>query len=306
MGLLREVGSDTSSLLEAEHIVGRWEGCSLRIDRRYVSARHAHLRWAQRRWEIKDLGSLNGTYLEGSRIKPGADLPLAKGSRISFGKTESVWELVDDSAPPVMVVPIHGGDPLVVSGDLLVLPSEENPIVTIYRSDGTWFLEHANQSTTPITNAQRFELEGRPWRFCCPEQVWRTAAATGPRALELRNLRLVFSVSRDEEFVELRATCGDTVIPLGARTFNYLLLTLARRRMADAKDGVAEGASGWICYEDFENDPSMAPPQIAINVYRLRRLFAAAGIAGAADIVERRPRTRQLRIGISDVAVECI
>jgi hypothetical protein len=41
----------------------------------------------------------------------------------------------------------------------------------------------------------------------------------------------------------------------------------------------------------------MAPPQLNIDVFRIRRHFAAAGIAGAAGIVERRPRTQQLRIG---------
>jgi len=229
MGLLRDLESEKTSLLEPEHVVGRGHGCSLRLGHRFVSAQHAHLRWAHGRWEVKDLGSLNGTFLDGERIKPGDECPIKKGSRVAFGKVEKAWELVDDSGPQAMVVPLDGGDPILVEQELLVLPSDEDPRFTIYRSEGAWVLEQPNESTTPITNAQVFELEGRPWRFCCPESDWTTAVATAPNNLEVRHLQLVFLVSRDEELVEIRASSGDRSLSLGSRAFNYLLLTLARR-----------------------------------------------------------------------------
>jgi hypothetical protein len=47
----------------------------------------------------------------------------------------------------------------------------------------------------------------------------------------------------------------------------------------------------------------MAPPQLNIEVFRIRRQFAAAGVVDAANIVERRPRTRQLRIGTGRVSI---
>jgi hypothetical protein len=306
MGLLREVDGEGTSLLEPEHLIGRAQGCSLRIGRPYVSAQHAHLRWAQTHWELKDLGSRNGTFLDGERIQVGADVALKEGARLGFGKMERAWVLADDSAPKTMVVPLDGREPRIIEGDILVLPSEEDPRLTIYMGDGGWNLEQPDESTTPICNAQLFELDGTHWRFACPDTVWRTALASAPGPMDLRSAHLVFSVSRDEEFVDLHAKFGGTEIALGARAFNYLLLTLARRRLADAKEGTSEAASGWIYQEDLGRDPTMAPPQLNIDVFRIRRHFAAAGIAGAAGIIERRPRTRQLRLGVAHIDIRTI
>jgi len=48
---------------------------------------------------------------------------------------------------------------------------------------------------------------------------------------------------------------------------------------------------------DLVRDPSTTAPQINLDVFRIRKQFAALGLPDAANIVERRPRTRQLRIG---------
>jgi len=114
---------------------------------------------------------------------------------------------------------------------------------------------------------------------------------------------LSFSVSRDEEHVELQVRCGGRTFDMGARTHNYLLLTLARRRLADAAEGTPETSCGWIYQEDLAHDPSMAPPQLNIDVFRIRKQFAAIGVIDAANIIERRPRTRQLRIGTALITV---
>jgi hypothetical protein len=113
----------------------------------------------------------------------------------------------------------------------------------------------------------------------------------------------LFSVSRDEEHVHLHTTCGGSSFDMGARSHNYLLLTLARRRLEDAKEGTGDTACGWIYQEDLAHDPTMAPPQLNIDVFRIRKQFAAVGVVDAANIIERRPRTRQLRIGTGLLAV---
>src|SRR6185503_2789403 len=130
-----------------------------------------------------------------------------------------------------MAGPFDGNDPVLIDGDLLVLPSNSDPRVTIYRgTDGTWVLEHADESTTPITHLQTFDIEGRTFRFCCPEAITKTSLAWLTLGLEVRHLHLVLSVSRDEEHVRLQVQSGASTTDLGARTHNYLLLTLARRR----------------------------------------------------------------------------
>jgi FHA domain len=303
MGTIREVATQRLRILEPEHLVGRVRGSGLRLDERYVSSRHSVLRWACDGWELKDLGSRNGTFLDGERIKPAQEYPLRLGSRISFGKSDNEWEMVDVSMPRVMVVPLDAGEPIMMESDMLALPSSEDPRVTIYRADTLWVLEQPNEVISPIANLQTFEVAGRVWRFCYVDMVAKTSMAHGAVDVEVRHLQLVFSVSSDEEHVHLQISCAGRTIDLGARSFNYLLLTLARQRVLDAANGLPEEACGWVYQEDVEHDPSMAPQQMNLDVFRIRRHLAAKGVVDAACIIERRPRTRQIRIGSGLISI---
>ena len=66
---------------------------------------------------------------------------------------------------------------------------------------------------------------------------------------------------------------------------------------------MAETTCGWLYQEDLAHDPTMAPPQLNIDVFRIRKQFAAIDVVDAANIVERRPRTRQLRLGTGRLSV---
>ncbi|MBV9950249.1 MAG: hypothetical protein JOZ69_25635, partial [Myxococcales bacterium] len=224
----------------------------------------------------------------------------------AFGKPEqNVWELIDDGPPPIMAVPAEGGAPVLMEGDLLAIPSGEDPEVTIFRAaENHWVIESAADPMTSIRNLQTFTAGGRTWRFCCPEEVHETAMATGARDLEVRHLRLMFFVSRDEEHVSLRLTCGGRAIDMGSRQHNYFLLTLARRRLEDASNGIAESSCGWTYQDDLAQGLQMSGSlPLNLDVYRIRRQFGSAGVSDAAGIIERRPRTRQLRIGTSNLEV---
>jgi len=305
MGRIRELATGRELELEPEHLVGRGPTCSLRIDQRYVSAQHALLRWTAR-WEVKDLGSRNGTFLDGNRLTAGDELEVAKGNRLAFGKLEEHWELVDDSAPLVMAVPIDGGDPVVEDGALLALPSIDDPQATIYQGPGGNWLLDQNGEVTALVNTQMFDVAGRGWRFCCPDSARPTSVLDPAKRLQVARLELAFAVSRDEEHVELRVVAGDRTFDLGARGHHYLLLTLARRRLADAAAGLPDTTCGWIDQEELAHDPSMAPPQLNIDVFRIRKQFGTVGALDPANIVERRSRTRQLRIGTGNLVIATI
>lgn len=283
---------------------GRAPTCALRINQRYVSARHAILRWTGEQWELKDLGSRNGTFLGGRKIAAGADHAISKGTVLAFGKLEQQWELVDDSPPSVMAVPMEGGEPVLSDGDLLALPSSETPLVTVYPNpEGGWLLEQPNEAISPITNLQTFEIAGQIWKFCCPERINETSLADYSPELEVRHLELTFSVSRDEEHVQLNANCGARVFDLGSRTHNFMLLTLARQRLADTAQGLPDTSCGWVYQDDLSLYPNATFSELNIDVYRIRKQFAALGVVDAASIIERRPRTRQIRIGTGRISV---
>lgn len=74
----REIG-----LAEGENVIGRDESCSVRIDAPRVSRRHACIRVRGRKASIEDLGSKNGTFLRGRRLRTPA--PLEEGDEIGVG-----------------------------------------------------------------------------------------------------------------------------------------------------------------------------------------------------------------------------
>ena len=307
MATVREVATGQTSVVEPEHTFGRAPTSSARSDAGYVSAQHAALRWSRGRWVLRDLGSRNGTYLNGERLGAREERPVRAGMTFSFGKPNvNLWEMVDETPPSIMAVPVNGGTPVVVvAGELLAVPSNDDPEVTIYRaSDGQWLIERADEATTIITNQQTFSAGACTWRFCCPDAVNETSLASAQHDLEVRHLQLAFAVSRDEEHVALRVTCGGRSFDMGSRAHNYLLLTLARRRMEDAANALPESSCGWVYQEDLiEGLRLPAPSSLHLDVFRLRRQFGTVSIIDAANIVERRPRTRQLRVGTPHLSI---
>jgi hypothetical protein len=223
MAALRKTATGYKVMLESEHVVGRVTAprCSLTLSEPYVSGVHAMLRWNGHEWELKDLSSRNGTFVDGRRISPSVVERVRKGSRIAFGRVEQEWELVDEQAPAVMAVPLDGGEPVLLEGELLPLPSSSDPSSTIYRTAaGSWILEHPDGSTVPATHAQTFEAGGRLWRFCCFEMSPATIGAPGvaiDAVPDIHDVHLTFSVSRDEEYVHLRMAHGASVVDLGER-----------------------------------------------------------------------------------------
>ncbi len=304
MGLLRERSTGKRCWLEPEHAVGRAPTCALRLLASHVSAQHAVVRWAGDVWEVKDLGSRNGTFVDGARLNPGEDVRLRAGVTIAFGHPDAGWELADDEPPSVMAVPLDGNEPALLQNGLIALPSAEDPHATIFRArDGAWMAELPDRLPFELEDRQVVELDGRTWRFCASESASKTSAAESHLPTAVKHLHLRFAVSRDEEHVQLEVSWEGRRVDVGSRLHNYLLLILARRRLEDVSAGFAEAACGWVDHEDLGTDPSMAPTQLNISVFRIRRQFAALGLLDPANIIERRPSTRAMRIGTGNLAI---
>src|SRR5258708_3755360 len=149
MGSIRSTSTGRTQLLEPEHLVGRGAMCALRLDERYISAQHALLHYSRDAWQLKDLGSRNGTFLDGAPVKPGEERAAGAGCKMAFGKLDQEWELVDASPPEVMAVPVEGGEPVLLQGEFLALPSNDDPRATIYRLEGSWGPEPHDQPGPP-------------------------------------------------------------------------------------------------------------------------------------------------------------
>jgi hypothetical protein len=70
MALLRETQRGTEYVLtKRTTVLGREESCDLRAPTRLVSAHHARIRKGLLGYVIEDLGSSNGTFVNGERIR---------------------------------------------------------------------------------------------------------------------------------------------------------------------------------------------------------------------------------------------
>jgi FHA domain len=70
--------------------IGRGESMDVVIDNVSVSRRHAEIREENGAWLLRDLGSANGTFLNGQRVT--ADQSLRPGDEISFGKFSILFD----------------------------------------------------------------------------------------------------------------------------------------------------------------------------------------------------------------------
>jgi sigma-B regulation protein RsbU (phosphoserine phosphatase) len=82
--------------------IGRASDCSIPIKDRYLSRKHAEIIADGNTWVLKDLGSANGTYLNGSRVE--RDEQLKTGDRIRLGDTEIVFETSERSTDRFIAV----------------------------------------------------------------------------------------------------------------------------------------------------------------------------------------------------------
>jgi pSer/pThr/pTyr-binding forkhead associated (FHA) protein len=65
-------------------VVGRQAGCEIIIDARKVSREHAAFIFRNGRWYVEDLGSANGTRINGSRLPPSSPHALKSGDMLAF------------------------------------------------------------------------------------------------------------------------------------------------------------------------------------------------------------------------------
>jgi FHA domain len=72
--------------------VGRGQGMDILIDNVSVSRRQAEIRHEGESWLVRDLGSSNGTFVNGERVT--TERTLAPGDEISFGKFSLFFERV--------------------------------------------------------------------------------------------------------------------------------------------------------------------------------------------------------------------
>lgn len=257
------------------------------------------MRWVDARWEVRDLDSRNGTFVEGRRLGQGERVPLGAGATFSLGG-EVELTLADASPPVASARHATTGALRVAAGGMLVLPDDDRPEVSIFEdAGGRWIAEHGDEPRI-VRDHDVIVADGDGWILDLPSTAGATWEA-GVFTPTLETIALRFAVSREEEHIEVTLVHDGKATKLPARTHHYLLLMLARARLADPASSAAE--RGWVGRDELCRMMRIEPGVLNVDVFRVRRQLATLGVHGAAGIVARRAATGQLRLGTDQVEI---
>ncbi len=284
MGRLIRERDGRSFFLLARTLVGRSPTATIILEEHYASSEHASIGWSGTRWEIRDLGSKNGTFVDGKAVRPGQAATLSPGSTIGFGEM-SGWTLADASGAGPAATDVASGEVVAGGAEILALPSEATPERTIFRSDvaGRWNMEHDGE-TAVVVDGQTVEAGGRTFRLALPSDG--TGTPTVETSFAIPNVTVRFDVSQNEEDVDVSLSFRTEVVPLERREHHYLLLTLARARREDAE--LEEAKRGWRTNDELHKMLRMDVAHLNVQIHRARKQLEAVGLEGAASIVEVR------------------
>jgi hypothetical protein len=285
--------------LAQDALVGRSDRCSIRLDDEHVSRVHALIWWDEDAWIVKDLGSDNGTFVDGKALERGGRAKLEVGSALTFGLGSAVWSMRDID-PPVLASRIDADgasarEVVTASGGLLALPPQndatpDGPRVTLYRdAEGRWLAEG---NAKPLADGSSLQVGEQTYRLTLPRPSMQTKPLNGFVGHSLAEVELRFVPSQDFEHIELHVSLLRDGVGrnFGAHKHNELLWALADARAKDAE--------GWVEDRELLKKAGIeSRERLNTEVYRARQQFADLGLTNPGQIIERRLQTRKLRLG---------
>ena len=293
--------------IPAQCIVGRAAHCNLRLDSRVASGVHAEIRWTGRCWELRDLSSRNGTFVNRRRLAEDERVELRAGMAIAFGDPDDPYQVVSTAPPVARAWPegrARSADIRAAEDGLLLLPSDDAAEHTIFEDPpGTWWAEDSSGARQPLQSGELLSCGSERWVIELPLAAEATQKPDADRIL-LEDIGLRFAVSRNQEYIEVTIITGDKEILLPPRAHNELLLALARARLEDRESpAISEREAGWRY-----NDALCVALAIDYNLLnqhksRARKQLAEAKTADATRIFEMRPSTRQIRLGVGRIEI---
>lgn len=298
-------GDSIHEFSSSRFVVGRSELCSLKLDNALVSAEHAAFHWTGSEWQLRDLGSSNGTFVGTYRLLPGHAVIVVPGSQIAFGDQAERFELIDD-APPLATARAEDGE--LVSAErcgcssILFLPDLEHPELTIYEDGpGHWLVLGHDHEPRAIDTDEWICCAGQRWQLTLPLILDRTARPP----VCLAQLQLRFAVSQYGDLLQAALRHRGSTIPLQLRQHSKLLLILAEARLTDSSNPrLHESEHGWMHIDDLVQDLFAGKSERMHSAkHRARKQFCQLEVADWMELFEHRPLTREIRLAIADLEI---
>ncbi len=283
--------------------IGRATSCDVTLPpgAERASRLHALLHWCEgpeaHGWRVRDLHSRNGTFVDGRRVPAGRDVLVSAHSVLAFGDRGEGWVFDEVGPPPIVMVGAYPDHEVRLVGRALILPHDQAPRALVrHVPHRGWVVELDDEEIELSGPDPSVTVDGVRWRASLPREPQGTVPVAG-------RVGLVFRVAPGDEFVTVCAERAgvEEAVMRGAGSALYFLLTLARRRLADA--ALPEAQQGWVHVDDLAEQSRCSVSALNQWVFRLRRRFAARGF-DERRVVERRSRTGLLRIGWADLRVE--
>jgi hypothetical protein len=85
--------------------IGQAASNDIVLDDDTVSTTHARIEYAAGEWQLVDLESRNGTFVDGKRLQPNVPFPLVDGADVTFGAVKLVFGMAPGAAPEPAAAP---------------------------------------------------------------------------------------------------------------------------------------------------------------------------------------------------------
>jgi hypothetical protein len=282
MGILKTPDNSRLIYLKPVHVFGRDPSVADYILSSHSCSRmHCVVKWHYDHWVLVD-ESKNGCFINGELADKGAIIRLFKGDTLSVaGDEDPQWTLVDENCSKPALVQLDASECRELNA-LNILPSEAQPECQIFKGGKGWVFE-TDQDTHPISEGSQIVIGGKRWIFY-PNQLldkieFRERSHT-------QTLTLEFSVSRNEEHVQLSVNIGGKIFDLGNKTYHYLLLEMARYPLEDDVDNIKE--QGWITNDLLLLNLKIDVNHLNVQIYRATRSINKFSKRLSESLIERR------------------
>lgn len=85
--------------------IGQAPGNDIVLDDDTVSSRHARLEFEMGGWRLIDLGSTNGTFVDGVQLAAEIPTPITDAARVRFGGLDTTFHLAEGADPEQVELP---------------------------------------------------------------------------------------------------------------------------------------------------------------------------------------------------------
>ena len=300
---LRYLATGRIHSIQPDHLVGRNPACDLQLDNPRVSGRHAEFRFAEGIWLVRDLGSSNGCFADDQEIS--GQRALEVGMRLAFGDPDDCFEVLD-VLPPLPHARWDDGQEIQPSGRFLAIPDADDwQFMIVDDGAGNWSAETRDGDRRPVADGQVLAVADRHYTLHIPFVAESTWQADRPR-FSRSHAHLTFRISRDQETIDLVLEQAGERHEWRSRVHHELLLRLAEERIRDQQAGtMPETEHGWLPAEFAQTrlHRKLRANTLYQYIHRAREQFAAAGVMGAADVIERRHGAGTMRLGFAHLAI---